>query len=300
MAILVINCISCWKFTDRENNNKLSSFIMNDTTEEQAHQVTAVDSAVVQLVQITDCHIFATAEKCLRDWNTRQSFAAVSNAAIEHSGKLDLLLATGDLSQDGTTASYDYLAQSFDDMGVPTFWLPGNHDDSDAIREHFKGKWIHASKHVLIGGWQIVLLNSTIEGEVYGRVPVTQLEFLQRALKAYPDRHALVCLHHQALDCGSEWLDLIGLQDSAQLRAQLALHDNVKAVLWGHVHQESDQVIDDIRWMSTPSSCVQFKPGSKDFALGSEAPGYRHLSLYADGKIETAVQRVAHRESADD
>jgi Icc protein len=292
MIILVIDSTSCWKFAEQINNNKLHHFIMNDTTEEHAHQVTAADPTAVRLVQITDCHIFATADECLRGLNTRQSFTAVSNAAIEHSGKLDLLLATGDLSQDGTGASYDYLAQRFDGIGIPSFWLPGNHDDSDAIREHFRGKWIHTSKHVLTGNWQIVLLNSTIKGQVYGRVPSTQLEFLSRALKAYPDRHALVCLHHQALDCGSEWLDLKGLKDSAQLRAQLAQHDNVRAVLWGHVHQESDQIIDDVRWMSTPSSCVQFKPGSKDFALGSEAPGYRHLVLYADGGIETAVHRV--------
>lgn len=265
---------------------------MNDSTEQQTHRVTAADSAAVRLVQFTDCHIFATAEECLRGWNTRQSFAAVSNVAIEHSGKLDLLLATGDLSQDGTKASYDYLAQRFDGIGVPTFWLPGNHDDGDAIREHFRGKWVHASKHVLIGNWQIVMLDSTIEGQVYGRVPSTQLEFLERTLKTYPHRHALVCLHHQALDCGSEWLDLKGLKDSAQLRTQLAQHDNVRAVLWGHVHQESDRIIDDVLWMSTPSSCVQFKPGSKNFALGSEAPGYRHLSLHADGRIETAVHRV--------
>jgi Icc protein len=269
---------------------------MNDTTEAQPLQVTAADSAAVRLVQITDCHIFATAEECLRGLNTRRSFAAVSNAAIEHSGKLDLLLATGDLSQDGTSASYDYLAQEFDSLGIPTFWLPGNHDDGDAIQAHFRGKWIHASKHVLIGNWQIVLLNSTIKGEVYGRVPTAQLEFLNRALQAYPNRHALVCLHHQALDCGSEWLDQKGLKDSAQLREQLALHDNIRAVLWGHVHQESAQTIDDILWMSTPSSCVQFKPGSKDFAIGSEAPGYRHLNLYADGKIKTAVHRVVHHE----
>jgi Icc protein len=265
---------------------------MNDTTEEQPHQITAAEPTVVRLVQITDCHIFATAEKCLRGWDTRQSFAAVSSAATEHSAKLDLLLATGDLSQDGTGASYDYLAQKFDGIGVPCFWLPGNHDDIDALRGHFKGQWIHASKHVLVGDWQIVLLNSTIKGQVYGRVAAAQLEFLSRALNAYPDRHALVCLHHQALDCGSEWLDLKGLRDSARLRAQLALHNNVRAVLWGHVHQESDQVIDDILWMSTPSSCVQFKPDSKDFALGSEAPGYRHLSLYADGRIEAAVHRA--------
>ena len=265
---------------------------MNHTTEEQPHQATAADLAAVRLVQITDCHIFATAEECLRGLNTRQSFAAVSHAAIEHSGKLDLLLATGDLSQDGTTASYDYLAQKFDGMSIPTFWLPGNHDDSEAIQKHFRGKWIHASKHVLIGNWQIVLLNSTIKGEVHGRVSAAQLEFLGRALKAYPDRHALVCLHHQALNSGSEWLDKKGLKDSSQLRAQLAQHDNVRAVLWGHVHQESTQTIDDILWMSTPSSCVQFKPGSRDFAVGSEAPGYRHLNLYADGKVETEVHRV--------
>lgn len=273
---------------------------MIDTTEEQPYQATAADSAAVRLVQITDCHIFATAEACLRGMNTRQSFAAVSKAAVEHSSNLDLLLATGDLSQDGTTASYDYLAQKFDHLDIPTFWLPGNHDDSVTLRERFKGKQIHASKHVLIGKWQIVLLNSTIEGEVHGQVSTSQLEFLSRALGTYPDRHALVCLHHQALDCGSEWLDLKGLRDSAQLRAQLALHDNVRAVLWGHVHQESAQTVDDILWISTPSSCVQFKPDSKDFAISNEAPGYRHLSLYTDGRIETTVHRVNHLDPAID
>jgi len=267
---------------------------MSDTTAEQPHQIYPARPAKVQLVQITDCHIFASAEDSLQGLNTRQSFAAVSDAVVKHQDRLDLLLATGDLSQDGSSESYGYLAQEFDSMGIPAFWLPGNHDDSDAMQEHFAGKWIHASKHVLIGDWQIVLLDSTIKGEVCGRVSATQLDFLEGALKAYPDRHALVCLHHQALDCGSEWLDLKGLKDSDQLRAQLVQYDNLRAVLWGHVHQESHRIIDGVEWMSTPSSCVQFKPGSKAFAIGSEAPGYRHLNLYADGRIETAVYRVDH------
>ncbi len=267
---------------------------MSDTTIKQPQQITAAESATVRLAQITDCHIFATAEDRLWGLDTRQSFAAVSAAACKRQDRLDLLLATGDLSQDGSTASYAYLAQAFDSMGVPTFWLPGNHDDSDAMQEHFVGKSIHASKHVLVGDWQIVLLDSTIKGEVYGRVPTAQMDFLERALKSYPDRHALVCLHHQALDCGSEWLDLKGLKDNDQLRAQLVQYDNLRAVLWGHVHQESHRISDGVEWMSTPSSCVQFKPGSKDFALGSEAPGYRHLNLHADGRIESAVHRVDH------
>ena len=199
---------------------------------------------------------------------------------------------TGDLSQDGTASSYSYLAQQIDGMNIPTFWLPGNHDDSAIMGKHFTGKQILAAKQVLTGGWQIVLLDSVIKGEVNGRVSTAQLEFLDSALRDYPDRHALVCLHHQALDTGSEWLDRKGLKDSDNLRNHLAQHDNVRAVLWGHVHQEAHQTIGGVEWMSTPSSCIQFKPDSKDFATGTEAPGYRHISLYPDGRIASTVYRV--------
>jgi Icc protein len=41
-----------------------------------------------------------------------------------------------------------------------------------------------------------------------------------------------------------------------------------------------------------PSTCVQFKPLSKDFAIDDVAPGYRWLDLYPDGRVETAVSRV--------
>jgi Icc protein len=44
--------------------------------------------------------------------------------------------------------------------------------------------------------------------------------------------------------------------------------------------------------MSTPSTCIQFKPGSKTFALDDLPPGYRRLDLHADGNIDTAVERL--------
>ncbi len=265
---------------------------MNDTIKEKPLQLKPADSAVLQLVQITDCHIFASGEDRLLGLNTRHSFEAVSEAVVTDSVNPDLLLATGDLSQDGSPAAYEYLANQFDSMQIPVFWIPGNHDDKAALREHFKAEQIHATKQVLIGKWQIVLLDSTIEGEVFGRVSETQLEFMDNALHDYPDHHALVCLHHQALDCGSEWLDLKGLKDSDRLRARLMQHNNLRGVLWGHVHQEMHQTVDRVAWMSTPSTCIQFKPGNREFATGTETPGYRHISLYPDGSIATAVHRV--------
>jgi Icc protein len=265
---------------------------MKANPEKKVERINPVDPAVVRLVQITDCHIFATADECLQGLNTRHSFERVSNAALGNPANLDLLLATGDLSQDESAAAYEYLAGQFEQFGVPVFWLPGNHDDIDTLREHLTGKQIYPAKRVLVGDWQIVLLDSTVKGQVHGHVSQHQLEFLDNALNQYPDRYALVCLHHQAFDCGSEWLDAKGLKDNDKLRKRITQHNNVRAVLWGHVHQETHQSFDNIEWMSTPSSCVQFKPNSKEFAVGPEKPGYRQLELYPDGTIKTVVHRL--------
>ena len=265
---------------------------MSSVQEENPQRVDVIEPDTVNLVQITDCHIFDSADKKLMGLNTRRSFEAVK-AAVAGSGKRhDLLLATGDLSQDGSAASYRYLAQQFDDLGIPSFWLPGNHDEPDLMPMHFTGHYVHAAKRVLAGAWQIVLLDSTIAGEVHGRVSDAQLTFMDTALRQYPDRHALVCLHHQALETGSEWIDLKGLRDATRLRSRIAQHDNIRAVIWGHVHQESHQSVAGVEWMSTPSSCVQFKPGSREFATEDEPPGYRQIRLQANGSLETAVHRI--------
>lgn len=249
-------------------------------------------SEIVHLLQITDSHIFADPSACLQGMNTRQSFAAVCNQVIENKCPADALLATGDLSEDGSAESYRFLADYFERMEIPTFWIPGNHDHPRTMGEYLNSGRVNPAKQLLIDNWQVVLLDSTIAGEVCGRVSESQLAFLDSALQQFTGKHALVCLHHQALPTGSRWIDQKGLKDSTRLKKLLASHNNVKGVLWGHVHQETHCSIDGVEWMSTPSSCIQFKPGAEEFSIGSERPGYRSLSLFADGHIETRVHRI--------
>ncbi|MDH3222036.1 MAG: 3',5'-cyclic-AMP phosphodiesterase [Gammaproteobacteria bacterium] len=265
---------------------------MGDIFAGQVRQLDPKIGDALRLVQITDCHIFADEGEHLQGIDTRQSFAAVRDAVAKDITSLDLLLATGDLSQDGSAESYTWLARQFDRIGLPTFWLPGNHDAPDVMERHFTGGRIDAARQVVAGAWQIVMLDSTLAGEVHGRVSEAELAFLDSALNRYPDRHALVCLHHQAVATGSDWIDRKGLLDAEQLRERLLRHDNLRAVLWGHVHQQAHHRFDGVEWMSTPSSCVQFTPGSREFATDSAAPGYRELRLAADGGIETTVNRV--------
>ena len=276
-------------FTEQHEKQEIN---MSSIQEEDPQRIDVIEPDRVNLVQITDCHIFDSADKKLMGLNTRRSFEAVKAAVAGTGERHDLLLATGDLSQDGSAASYRYLAQQFDDLAIPTFWLPGNHDESELIQRHFTGSSVHAAKRVLAGAWQIVLLDSSIAGEVHGRVSDTELTFMDNALRQYPDRHTLICLHHQAIETGSEWIDLKGLLDADQLRSRMAQHGNIRAVIWGHVHQESHKSVAGVEWMSAPSSCVQFEPGSRDFATSDESPGYRQITLHADGSLETAVRRV--------
>ena len=87
-------------------------------------------------------------------------------------------------------------------------------------------------------------------------------------------------------------LDLPSQVEGRDLFAVLDRFPQVKAVLWGHVHQEIDRERNGVRLLASPSTCIQFAPGSEDFNVSEEAPGYRWLRLHADGRLETGVERV--------
>jgi 3',5'-cyclic-AMP phosphodiesterase len=87
-------------------------------------------------------------------------------------------------------------------------------------------------------------------------------------------------------------MDSIGLRNPEALFAVLDRFPQVRAVLWGHVHQEYDQLRNGVRLLASPSTCIQFAPDSVEFKVDSTAPGYRWLRLHADGRLETGVSRV--------
>jgi Icc protein len=68
--------------------------------------------------------------------------------------------------------------------------------------------------------------------------------------------------------------------------------EHVRGVLWGHIHQVIDQQRNGVRFMASPSSCIQFAPNSPEFKLDLLPPGYRWLELSPDGTIETGVSRA--------
>jgi 3',5'-cyclic-AMP phosphodiesterase len=102
-----------------------------------------------------------------------------------------------------------------------------------------------------------------------------------------------VWLHHQPLAIGSPWLDTMAVDNAAEFFRIIDRHRQVRAVVWGHVHQCFEQQRNNVALLATPSTCIQFMPHSEDFAIDPLPPGYRWFELYSDGSFTTGVERLA-------
>lgn len=252
--------------------------------------IPSADSSVL-LVQLSDSHLFAEADGKLLGMDTCDSLQRVIEQVQQEQPQIDLILATGDLSQDGSVASYERFRQLTAPIGAPCRWLAGNHDETPPMQAVCKDSEL-LQPVIDLGAWRIIMLDSSIPGAVPGFLADSQLELLQRALDEAPQRHHLICLHHHPVAIGCKWMDPIGLRNPDALFAILDRHPQARAVLWGHIHQEFDQPRGNLRLLASPSTCVQFAPGSEEFQVGSEAPGYRWLRLHADGTLDTGISRV--------
>lgn len=249
---------------------------------------------VFRIVQITDPHLFKDTNGELLGINTQASFSQVLSEIQQQQYDYDLVLATGDLVQDNSDEGYLRFRQEVKALNNKmVFWIPGNHDFQPKMFEILKEDSVSAKKHILLGDkWQILLLDSQVQGVPHGQLEAEELDWLKLKLQEYPERYSLIVLHHHLLSTGSAWLDQHNLRNANELAEVLAPFKNVKALLYGHIHQQVDSEWLGYQVMATPSTCIQFKADSNTFALDVAQPGWREIDLHADGHIETRVKRI--------
>lgn len=201
----------------------------------------------------------------------------------------DLLLATGDLSEDGSRASYLALQSYLKPLGIPVLALPGNHDEPGLLAEIFPGSpvdTIRVSEH---GPWQIVRLNSCLPGKPEGRLSEKTLTDLECFFESNQHRPLLIALHHQPVNIGSPWIDKYRLLNPEKFLQLIDQQANVKAVVWGHIHQVFEANRNGIAMLGSPSSAINGLTAAQKFTPDSGGPAFRWLELKADGTTLTGV-----------
>lgn len=246
----------------------------------------------IRLLQITDTHLFSDAGGRLLGVDTLATLDAVIARAALEGRTPDAVLATGDLVHDGSPAGYERLCARLGRLGCPVYALPGNHDAPAQMRPRMSNPPFQYLGAATLGDWLIVLLDSTVPGEDGGALSAAELARLDETLRAVPAAHALVCLHHAPLSVGSHWVDTMALRNGDALLSQIERHPSVRGVVFGHIHQEYAVEHAGVRLLASPSTCVQFAPRQSRFTVDLVPPGYRRLTLQADGTIETEVCRL--------
>lgn len=252
-----------------------------------------MQSDQIKIIQISDVHLMHNSDGELLKVPTQKSFQAVIDFINQQEKNIHCIILTGDLAQDGSENAYQRVADMLDVFHVPVYCVPGNHDNLSAMQRVYPRGNIVCERQVILPHWQMILLDSHIEGAVPGKLDRTQLNFMENCLRDHPELNAMIMFHHPPFLVESTWLDNILLQNQDEFwQTILPYQLQIKAIVCGHVHQENAKQTFNIPCYSVPSTCIQFKRRHNEFALDDVPPGYRWIELAVDGQFKTGVRRV--------
>jgi len=232
------------------------------------------------LAQLTDTHILdpERGDEQMVDNNHRLALA-VEAINAEHP-RPEVVLATGDLTNNGHPGEMEQLEQLLAPLEVPLLALPGNHDDQEAFRATFDMAWAddHLSWVADLGELMIVGLDTTVPGQHPGLLDATREQWLQEALTETAGRPTAIAMHHPPFLSGLDAMDASTLGRADAFAKVVSSYDNIQRILCGHLHRPVVTTVSGV----TTSSCLStvhhvglnLNPGAK-IELIRDPAGYQ-------------------------
>lgn len=246
---------------------------------------------LLRIIQVSDCHVAHDPRATYRGQSADRNLASLMPAIRRW--QPDLLLLTGDVSEDASAAAYGRVSAQLSTAGAPVLALPGNHDDPAVMRRYFPlGPW--DGPHLYERrNWKLVLLDSTEQGRIAGAFSAAALQHLERCLQDQAAANIALALHHQPVPVDSLWIDRYGLEDADRFWSLVERHPRIRCITWGHVHQDFHIQRKNIELLGAPSTVANSLPRRERFTLDLGGPACRWLELHADGGIETGLLRAS-------
>jgi 3',5'-cyclic-AMP phosphodiesterase len=249
---------------------------------------------MTQLIHISDTHIGPAREFEVRGAQSLARLEALVDAINGLDFTPDLVIHTGDVTNDPEPAAYQLAAESLGRLRVPVYFATGNHDEARMMRTYLpdfpRTPLVDDADRL---AYRIDLPNLrlfALDGKVpesegpHGRLPDNQLDALRRELSAWPGEFA-VFLHFPPLPIGSPWIDehllLLNGGELHRLLVAAGIGRN-RGVFFGHLHRGLQICRDGILYSAVSSPACQFSVGLNDaeVAFDSRCPlALNHLTL---------------------
>ena len=214
----------------------------------------------------------------------------------------DAVIFTGDTVQHGLAEEYAHLRDLLAPLQAPLYLIPGNRDDRGALRAAFAdhphlpktGEFLHytVEDHAL----RLVALDSTSPGKRKGHFCAARQAWLDRVLRARPDRPTVLFIHHPPFDIGDHYVGGYRRpEEAAALADVVGRHPQVTRLLCGHVHRSVERPWAGTTASVMPSIAVDVRKGIDEAEARGEPIYMLHRLADETGLVSQAVQLNAHQ-----
>jgi 3',5'-cyclic-AMP phosphodiesterase len=194
------------------------------------------------IVQISDLHVAGADDPVRAFVDTNANLARAISYIEAMRPKPDLVVATGDLCDNGLAEEYLLLRELLEGFEIPVLLIPGNHDEIGALVEGLDNHTYLPRdggplQYVVEGDVRVVAVDTTRPGHHDGMLDAERLQWLDTTLRAAPDAPTLVMMHHPPFDTGIWWMDSSHIREANDFEHVVRRHPQVRRVIAGHIHR---------------------------------------------------------------
>jgi len=247
----------------------------------------------MKIVWMTDLHVLPEGKSILGHDSAKRLRIAVDYVAKFHDDA-DYCIISGDLTDSGDPASYRLVDEIMSGCKVPTFSIPGNHDNRTIMREQLSfpdnidAEFIQYS--IIKNGYRLLFLDSMQENNAEGMLCEKRLSWLESELSINNDLPTFVFCHHPP---GKLFLPMQDQEQSNygdKLLNILCAAPNVRHLFFGHVHRPVSGSFRGLNFTALQSTALQVPLPYPDwdwdsFVPAEEAPAIGIVYLSTDSVV---------------
>ncbi|MBI6549350.1 metallophosphoesterase family protein [Xenorhabdus lircayensis] len=246
----------------------------------------------MKVIHLTDLHLTRSREQRMFDVSTYDNFDFVFEEIrrIKSLTVIELVVVSGDISNDGDVDSYRYFLNKMESLKTPYIAILGNHDiksNFDTALTEEESEYIITSCEYNNNTWHIISVDTVVEGEDYGFISKDNFAELERKIIKNSGFNTAIFMHHHAIPVDTPIVDSCMLNNAKEL-LELCDKYKVRFIGSGHAHTPRTWHHNNMTTCVAPAVAFQWLLGTETVKI-STGFGFNIINFSPDLSITSCI-----------